>query len=616
MAKKFKIKEAELLDDQMKEQNTPESTVIPATPEEVSLAADNVADPVAETPTDTTAPSNVETDIETPNGSADANKEETESPKDNGLDVQPETVSINVQVPVEQLGQAVAMATGDVRTAEISPDLEAEKASQAEATDEPPMVAESSEAIGQEPVSADVVDNAEALAPTHIEEPQPVQESLEHTVESKEPDSSEMGASYRNLMLMSKQKEAIANIAKESSILEEAEEDKIKTEDSVKEDAVKPVEDTKSAEDNTEIKEEPKEKLDFNALKKDVIDDFENSELPKGLAATDANFDDELGFGDSDSLDLADFNSVLADTFEDKNSEEISAASEALGAAATILGDAAAALDVKSQETYAEEENAEDDEYEEEDEVVEEPKEKLDFKALLADCDDDIDSEEDFADDSDFEDDFVAADFEETDDFEESRKRVPCKLPVRNKASERKAFAYTDSCDTPRFKERETPLVRSRKPILAESAQRKPVASKRDRLAENFNLDGIILPKGSENIDIEAYSNDTEDLVSAHERVLEARKKALIDFHRTMNESKDRTRPSAHPRYRESVRDHESDRPSNSRFNEALRSSVRSTRLNEDSYNANSWANNKALDKYEESQRFNFKELLKNGFLG
>lgn len=664
MAKKFKIKEAELLDDQMKEQNAPESTVIPATPEEVSQATDNVADIPAEEPVATEAPINADASIETPNGSAEASDNEAESPMGSGIEVQPETVSINVQIPVQQLGQAVAMATGDVRMAELSPDLEAEKAKQAEDAEKQPMVAEAdSEAPIQEPVLGGA--ETEAVSePTDMVEPQPVQESLEHTTESREPDPNEMGASYRALMELDKQREAKANckhdlfnesedevnpnemgasfrallklkkkldekniLGNHSKLTEDVKEE-AKADESVTdnkdneaeehEDADKAeveevknpevVEDAKTSENDSDKKDELKEKLDFNALKNDVVDDYDNSGLPHGLGETDENFDAELGFG-SDSPefaeDFADIGNLFADTLEDKSSEEISTAAEALDTVADILGDVADTLEDKAEEAQAEE-NADNDA------DTKEPKEKLDFKALLDDFSDDYYDEDD--EDVDAEDDF-AEDYLEDEDFEESRKRVPCKLPVNSNFSERREMPSIRHHVSPRFEERKMPLVKSRESILTESAQKTLRTPMRSKLTENADLDGIILPKGSEGIDLSYYETD-DDLVSAHERVLEARKRALMDFHKALNESNSRPRVAESPRYRESIREDRAERPSNSRFNEALRSSVRATRVNDEEYSANSWANNKALDKYEESQKFNFKELLKNGFLG
>lgn len=586
MAKRFKIKEAELLDDQIKEQNAPGSTVIPATPEEVSQATDSVSDTATE---ESGTNSNM-----TQDNSLKVDSEEAESPTVGDVTVQPETISINVQIPVQQLGQAVAMATGDVRTAELSPDIEAEKAKQAEDANKQPMVSEDS---NQEPSLDDGLHTEEM--PTAMESSQPVQESLDHTRESEKVDPSRMGASFRNLMNFKRQREsgrgrlAFKESADDKDINKEY---KAVKDDVVAKDA-EAIEDDNTTESNIngDKKEEPKEKLDFKSFKTNVSDDFGDSDLPQGLAETDDNFDTELGFDDSSNQESADFSTLFNDILEDKNSEELSTAAETLSTAANILDNVADTIKDNIQDTDAEDSHKTVGSKKAGDNI-EEPKEKLDFKTLLDDASDD-----------DFED-------EIDDGLEESRKRVPCKLPVRSNLSERRTPVSTRCQSSLRFAERKTPLVKRKKSILTESAQKKLSTPRRETLTEDVNFYGIKVPKGSETTDVSNII-DNDDLVAAHERVLEARKKAIMNFHRTMNCSKSRPQYNNHSRYNES-RELSHTRPSNSRFNEALRSSVRTSRLNATKYSADSWANNKAIDKYEESQKFNFKELLKNGFLG
>lgn len=666
MAKKFKIKEAELLDDQMKEQNAPESTVIPATPEEVSQATDTAVEEPS-MPSATPATGNVGASIETPEGSAGVSEGEVESPMGNGVEVQPETVSIDVQVPVQQLGQAVAMATGDVRTAELSPDLEAEKVSQAEEANKQPMVADNMEAPSTEPTLGGGIDTTSVETPTSIEEPQPVHESLDHEAEDGEPDPEMMGASYRDLMKLNKQRETEArrrgriinesseevdpnemgasfralqkmqaengkeDLLESSKITEDLKDD-LEAESPINKSVKKPkmpsnnpvekpeafenkdiAEDSEANELEDKI-EEPKEALNFKSLKSNADTSF-NPNLPKGLAETDENFDDTLDFGNLDNQDNQDFSdigSLFNSALEDKDSDEISAAAETLHVASDALNKAATALEDRAEEDDTEEDSEALDfedvrSDEDSDDVL--PGEKLDFKALLSDSDDDY--EDDYEDNT--EDDFE----EEDKDLEESRKRVPCKLPVKSNLQERRSPMVSRPTANHRITESKRPLVRPRNSVLTESAQKRLHTPMRDRINESVDINGIIFPKGSEDVK-NLFLNDSENLVSAHERVLEARKKALMDFHRTMNESKDNTRETASSRYRESIREVRPNRPSNSRFNEALRSSVRTSRLTEDNSNSNSnsWANNRTIDRYEESQKFNFRELLKNGYLG
>lgn len=108
----------------------------------------------------------------------------------------------------------------------------------------------------------------------------------------------------------------------------------------------------------------------------------------------------------------------------------------------------------------------------------------------------------------------------------------------------------------------------------------------------------IIYPAGSGPSESSAlYRKSTSkdsNLVRAHERVIEGRRNAVRNFH-------------------ESVR--ESNTPSNRRFNEALRTPVKST-LNYKDDNTSSWKNNRFIDKYEESQKLDFNTLLNEGYLG
>lgn len=108
----------------------------------------------------------------------------------------------------------------------------------------------------------------------------------------------------------------------------------------------------------------------------------------------------------------------------------------------------------------------------------------------------------------------------------------------------------------------------------------------------------IIYPAGSSPSESSALyrkSNPKDsNLVRAHERVVEGRRNAVRNFH-------------------ESVR--ESNVSSNRKFNEALRTPVKST-LNYKDDNTSSWKNNRFIDKYEESQKLDFNTLLNEGYLG
>lgn len=751
MAKKFKIKEAELLDDQIKEQSAPESTVIPATPEEVSQATDSANDTLLDEPT--AANNNVD-NIETPEGSANVSSEEVQSSTDNGIEIQPETVSIDVQVPVQQLGQAVAMATGDVRTAEISPDLEAEKTKQAEETEKQPMVASDTEVSTPETdISSNMgMKTTPTEVPTVTEEPQPVQESLEHTTESEKPDTSKMGASYRDLMELSMKKNtrnrrrntAIKESSKDvdpkemgasfralQSLKAKTEQNKITEdlEETSKSEGIietdKPEKDSGLDSDTSDEleSERSKEKLDFKALKTNKLVDLDtdNVDLPRGMAETDDDYAADLGFDSSEVPEYTDISSLFTDTLENKSDEELSTAAETLGAAAAALNNVATAIEdrVHDNSDDLDEEDKDDSETLNFEDVVntetkedDSSDEKLDFKALLSDSsEDEVDYKEDkeikeslrskssrlresfvkpyqidyqprgphycglkdltiishgewsdpeiydartglvfnyydiedpivaeYRDEGyDDEDDnsfinyvknnadfvydtidYLASEYDDTkteEDFDESRKRVSCKLPGKANLTERKAPVLVRRERNSRFNESKKLLVKKTS-VLTESAKTKlHTTSMANRVKENVDINGIIFPKGSEDVK-SLYFTDNDNLVSAHERVLEARKKAILDFHRTMNESRKRPveKKPRYSKYQESIREVRPNAPSTSRFNEALRSSVKTARI--ENTDTNSWVNNRAIEKYEESQKFNFKELLENGYLG
>lgn len=97
-----------------------------------------------------------------------------------------------------------------------------------------------------------------------------------------------------------------------------------------------------------------------------------------------------------------------------------------------------------------------------------------------------------------------------------------------------------------------------------------------DALTES--LDGILYPAGY----------NTDNLVENYSRKALAKRQSIAKFR-------------------------ESCRPSSSRYNEALRGTRRYVESEE---NSNSWENNTFIDKYNESRKLDYKELLKNGFLG
>lgn len=145
---------------------------------------------------------------------------------------------------------------------------------------------------------------------------------------------------------------------------------------------------------------------------------------------------------------------------------------------------------------------------------------------------------------------------------------------------------YYESRKNKQSKLRESNKPVSRKPVRLTS---RPVVTERHSLKESS---GIIYPAGSRPIG----RSDEEDLVARQERVHEARRKAIREYRQKVVSKREQSRPA-----------------NTGRFNEALRDSVRSIK---ESADPKSWAANTFMDKYEESSKLNYKELLKNGFLG
>ena len=132
--KKNRLREA----DPIVEENNINETPMQASTQEVADAQSNVEAPVEEASVEE-APQ----DIEVPEGSEDLGSTEIggvgevggmgggdidSSPEfGSGIKVNPETVSMEIEVPTDQLASAVAQATGDVVPAETAPDVEQAK---------------------------------------------------------------------------------------------------------------------------------------------------------------------------------------------------------------------------------------------------------------------------------------------------------------------------------------------------------------------------------------------------------------------------------------------------------------------------------------------------------
>lgn len=121
---------------------------------------------------------------------------------------------------------------------------------------------------------------------------------------------------------------------------------------------------------------------------------------------------------------------------------------------------------------------------------------------------------------------------------------------------------------------------------------RRPIVSEKYSMKESAH---IIYPAGSR--PLSHRYDDEENLVARQRRVDESRRRAIADYRRSVLSERESRRPA--------------DR---SRFNEALNSSVRS--VSDEAEDPKAWSSNMFVDRYEESSKLNYKELLRNGFLG
>jgi len=129
---------------------------------------------------------------------------------------------------------------------------------------------------------------------------------------------------------------------------------------------------------------------------------------------------------------------------------------------------------------------------------------------------------------------------------------------------------------------------------MEESVERIPVKMPSRPFAKEDKPQRQIL-RARENIQYPAGSRPEENLVHAYESSLTARRAAMAKFRESFKASR-----------------------TNSRFSEALRQQpVRtSERLTEKTENTNTWKNNRFIERQQEIDALDYKELLRNGFLG
>ena len=204
--KKNRLREA----DPIVEENNINETPMQASTQDVANAQASVDTPVEE-PTEAVeeAPTSQET-LDVPEGSMDVSDSEVGgglgdasvggtsgnvAPEfGDGVKVNPETVSMEIQVPTEQLASAVAQATGDVVPAETAPDVE---------------MAKENELVAQEQEEAEPsMDGGEASSPLEAE-PSMGEESMEQSVpvdslSTEEPQPQPMGESKKKKLSPSK----------------------------------------------------------------------------------------------------------------------------------------------------------------------------------------------------------------------------------------------------------------------------------------------------------------------------------------------------------------------------------------------------------------------------
>ena len=205
--KKNRLREA----DPIVEENNINETPMQASTQDVANAQASV-DTLVEEPTEAVeeAPTSQET-LDVPEGSMDVSDSEVGgglgdagvggmssgnvAPEfGDGVKVNPETVSMEIQVPTEQLASAVAQATGDVVPAETAPDVE---------------MAKENELVAQEQEEAEPsMEGGEASSPLEAESPMG-EESMEQSVpvdslSTEEPQPQPMGESKKKKLSPSK----------------------------------------------------------------------------------------------------------------------------------------------------------------------------------------------------------------------------------------------------------------------------------------------------------------------------------------------------------------------------------------------------------------------------
>ena len=619
--KKNRLREA----DPIVEENNINETPMQASTQDVANAQASVDTPVEE-PTEAVeeAPTSQET-LDVPEGSMDVSDSEVGgdlgdagvggmssgnvAPEfGDGVKVNPETVSMEIQVPTEQLASAVAQATGDVVPAETAPDVE---------------MAKENELVAQEQEEAEPsMEGGEASSPLEAESSMG-EESTEQSVpvdslSTEEPKPQPMGESKKKKLSPSK-KVDLKFKKKLDSIINKGVENMAK---SLKE----------SEEDFDEDFEVEDEDLEDNSMSEGLPEGYENEGM------RDESLEGE--FQDVSDADVSEFMGRLQGYLD---SEETTPqdVSDALRTSADFM-DMVGGNTPSNTPLMDSIRDSED----------------LDFDSLI-----DGDYEDGEVRDTVEEEPSREAPRDFDDDFEEALVRKPCKFPKdrtsikesRNRRAQRLQETkisydlldgtyhpwsgavdtwntiednglleeldnlledlYPDGLSETELNDllwfdsdwifEQLGISEDEEPIDDESDGSEFIddyedeedfeESKKSKLKEASE---IIYPAGSDPSESSALyrksSSRDSKLVRAHEKVVEGRRNAIRNFHDPID------RKATSP---------------NRRFNEALRTPIILDTNSRDK-DTSSWKNNRFIDKYEESQKLDFNALLNEGFLG
>ena len=554
MRTKTKLKE-EVLNEQPQ---APVAAPVQADPAEVQAA--QAAAPAAEQPL-----------VEEP-----APAEEVAQP----AEPEAETISIEMQIPTDQLAAAVAQVTGDIEAAETAPDVEEQKQSEV-ASLEAPEVAEE--------------------APTEASTEEPIIESLSE----EEKDVIREYRKYKASKMKETEDPAEGDAAKEV-VVEDEEEDMAAGAPNVDEAEPAPIQE--ALEDEAEVAEEDMDVEIEDDVEEDEIEDEEDGEAEEDV---DPSIYEEVNLEDGDLV------GQLTDIFDDEDDVEDTA--DALRTSADFL-DSILALDDEIEEEFPE------------DEIEDEEEEGFKFEDVVGDPEDTFEDEvEEEAEDEELEVEDVLNEskLQELDGKHRARNRyddakytgaaiATLKGNIHPEDLTGEVLDWVDSivADGATLSDNEKfALEMLRKKYNAQKAGEAFEADPADakRLGDLYRRNGkkiakaldeskteeldesIVYPAGSRPVNSEISNTAYEDnLVKAYESTALARRKALANFRESMK------RTSAADANR-------------ARFNEAISGSSREIK---ESTNTKSWRANRFEDRYEERSGLNYKELLKNGFLG